>query len=109
MEAVKDADLVLLITEPTPFGFHDLKLAMDTMEEMGKKYAVVLNKYGIGNDDVLNYCRDKKIPVLGKLPHLTEAAVLYSKGKTMVEALPEIRMEIEKIYTGICQLTEGKV
>jgi len=109
MEAVKDADLVVLITEPTPFGFHDLKLAMDTMEELGKKYAVVLNKYGIGNDDVLNYCRDKKIPVLGKLPHLTEAAVLYSKGKTMVEALPVIRTEIEKIYTGICQLTEGKV
>jgi len=60
MEAVKDADLVVLITEPTPFGFHDLKLAIDTMEELKKKYAVVINKYGIGNDDVLNYCHDKK-------------------------------------------------
>ncbi len=108
MEAVKDADLVVLITEPTPFGFHDLKLAIDTMEELKKKYAVVINKYGIGNDDVLNYCHDKKIPVIGKVPHLMEAARLYAKGKVMVDELPEIRNEIEKIYSGICELTEGK-
>ncbi len=109
MEAVKDADLVVLITEPTPFGFHDLKLAIDTMQELKKKYAVVINKYGIGNDDVLNYCKDNKIPVIGKIPHLVEAAVLYSKGKVMVDELPEIRSEIENIYSGICQLTEETV
>ncbi|UBM61914.1 ATP-binding protein [Candidatus Sulfidibacterium hydrothermale] len=108
MEAVKDADLVLLITEPTPFGFHDLKLAMDTMGELGKKYAVVINKYGIGNDEVLHYCEQKQIPVIGKLPHLTEAAVLYSKGKNMVDTLPAIRNEIEKIYSGILKLTEDR-
>jgi MinD superfamily P-loop ATPase len=108
METVKDADLVVLVTEPTPFGFHDLKLAIDTMAELGKKYAVVVNKYGIGNDDVLRYCEEKGIPVLGKLPHLTEAASLYSKGKTLVDAIPEIKAEIEKIYTGICQLTGEK-
>jgi MinD superfamily P-loop ATPase len=108
MEAVKDADLVVLITEPTPFGFHDLKLAIDTMEELKKKYAVVINKYGIGNDDVLNYCHDKRIPVIGKIPHLMEAARLYSKGKIMIDEIPEIRSEMEKIYKGICQLTEVK-
>ena len=108
MEAVKDADLVLLITEPTPFGFHDLKLAMDTMSELKKKYAVVINKYGIGNDDVLHYCEKNHVPVIGKLPHLTEAAVLYSKGRTMVDTLPVIRNEVEKIYSGILKLTEGK-
>ncbi len=108
MEAVKDADLVVLITEPTPFGFHDLKLAIDTMEELKKKYAVVINKYGIGNDDVLNYCHDKRIPVIGKIPHLREAAQIYSRGKIMINELPEIKREIEKIYTGICQLTKVK-
>ncbi len=108
MESVKDADLVLLVSEPTPFGLHDLKLALETMAELGKKIAVVVNKYGIGNDDVLHYCRVKGIPVLGKLPHLTQAAVLYSKGKTMVDALPEIRQEVEKIYNGIEKLMEGK-
>lgn len=109
MEAVKDADLVILITEPTPFGFHDLKLAIDTMDELGKKYAVVINKYGIGNDDVLHYCQDKEIPVIGKIPHLMEAAKLYAKGKVMVDTLPEIRNQMEKIYSGICKLTEGKI
>lgn len=108
MEAVKDAVLVVLITEPTPFGFHDLKLAIDTMKELGKKYAVVINKYGIGNDDVLNYCQSKKIPVIGKIPHLLKAAKLYSKGKVMVEEIPEIRNEIEKIYNNICQLMGKK-
>jgi len=108
MEAVKDADLVVLITEPTPFGFHDLKLAIDTMKELGKRYAVVINKYGIGNDDVLNYCQGKNIPVIGKIPHLMEAAKLYSKGKIMIDDIPEIRTEIEKIYNGICQLTEAE-
>ncbi len=108
MEAVKDADLVVLITEPTPFGFHDLKLAIDTMKELRKKIAVVINKYGIGNDDVLNYCLEKGIPVIGKIPHLVEAAKLYSKGKTMVGELPEIRNEIEHVYSRICQLTKEK-
>ncbi len=106
MEAVKDAGLVVLVTEPTPFGFHDLKLAMDTMRELKKKFGVVVNKYGIGNDDVLQYCREHKIPVLGKLPHLTEAASLYSQGKVMVDALPEIRIEMEKIYAGIMKMME---
>jgi MinD superfamily P-loop ATPase len=108
MEAVKGADLVVLVTEPTPFGLHDLKLAVETMAELGKSYAVVVNKYGVGNDDVLRFCDENHIPVLGKIPHLTEAAVLYSHGKTMTDALPEIKSEIEKIYRGIVQLTEGK-
>jgi MinD superfamily P-loop ATPase len=106
MEAVKDAGLVVLVTEPTPFGLHDLKLAVETMKELGKKFAVVVNKQGIGNDDVLEYCREENITVLGKIPHLTEAAQLYSKGKTMVDALPVIRQEIEKIYEGICRLAQ---
>ena len=106
MEAVKDADLVVLVTEPTPFGFHDLKLAMETMDELGKPYAVVINKYGIGNNDVLNYCNDKQIPVIGKIPNLREAAKLYSTGKVMIDEIAEIRTEIENIYQQILKLTE---
>ena len=108
MEAVKDADLVILVTEPTPFGFHDLKLAMETMDELEKHYAVVINKYGIGNDDVLNYCNEKQIPIIGKIPNLRAAARLYSAGKAMVDAIPEIRVEIENIYQQILKLTEAE-
>ena len=56
IEATKDADFVILITEPTPFGVHDLKLAVETMIELGKPYGVVVNRFGIGNNDVIDYC-----------------------------------------------------
>lgn len=101
MEAVKDSDLVILVTEPTPFGFHDLKLAVETMEELGKQILVVINKHGIGNSDVEQYCFEKNIPVIGKIPHLRKAAEVYSKGELMFQQIPEIRTEMENIYNGI--------
>ena len=108
MEAVKDADIVLLVTEPTPFGLHDLTLAVETMRELKKPIAVVINKYGIGNDEVEKYCKKSRIPVIGKIPNLKEAAILYSKGETLIDAIPEIKAEIENIYEGITKLMEEK-
>ena len=101
IEAVKGTDLVILVTEPTPFGLHDLKLAVETMEELQKKTMVVINKYGIGNHEVENYCAEKNIPVIGKIPHLRQAAEYYSKGKVLIHDLPEIRKEMEKISNEI--------
>ncbi|RLD85764.1 MAG: ATPase [Bacteroidetes bacterium] len=108
MEAVKDADIVLLVTEPTPFGLHDLTLAVETMRELKKPIAVVINKYGIGNNEVEKYCQKNRIPVIGKIPNLKEAAMLYSKGETLIDAIPEIKVEIENIYQGIIKLMEEK-
>ncbi len=107
IEAVKDADIVLLVTEPTPFGLHDLTLAVDTMQELKKPIAVVINKYGIGNRDVEKYCADKQIPVIGKIPNLKEAAMMYSKGEILVDSIPEIRKEIANIYQNIIKLTKS--
>ncbi len=104
MEAVKDADIVVLVTEPTPFGLHDLTLAVETMREMNKETAVVINKYGIGNDDVEKYCHSNNIPVIGRIPNLKEAAVLYSKGSTLVDNIEEVRDEIKSIYNHIVEL-----
>jgi len=108
IEAVKDADIVLLVTEPTPFGLHDLTLAVDTMQALKKTIAVVINKYGIGNDEVENYCQKKQIPVIGRIPNLKEVAILYSKGETLIDSIPEIKTEIENIYHGINELIEEK-
>ena len=108
IEAVKDADIVLLVTEPTPFGLHDLTLAVDTMQELKKNIAVVINKYGIGNREVEKYCADKQIPVIGKIPNLKEAAMMYSKGEILVDSIPEIRTEIDNIYQNIIKLTKPK-
>ena len=83
IEAIKEVDLVILVTEPTPFGFHDLKIAAETCKKLNKKTVVVINKYGIGNKDVENYCKAENIPVIGKIPNSRKVAELYSQGKLL--------------------------
>jgi len=97
IEATKDADLVILVTEPTPFGLHDLKLAVETMQELKKSFAVVVNRYGIGNDDVLDYCRTESVPVIAKIPNSKRIARLYSQGKLLYPEVPELKAHLDKI------------
>ncbi|MBN2682353.1 MAG: ATP-binding protein [Bacteroidales bacterium] len=96
IEATKDADLVILITEPTPFGFHDLRLAVKTMRELDKKILVVINRYGIGNKDIEKYCKKQNIEIAGKIPYSRKVAELYSKG-LLLESCLEVQKELEKI------------
>ncbi len=97
IEATRDADFVILVTEPTPFGFHDLKLAIDTVRQLKKKFGVVINRHGIGNNDVYNYCNEENIPILSKIPNSRKIAELYSYGELIYEKVPEFRNELEKI------------
>ena len=106
IEATKDADFIILITEPTPFGFHDLKLAIDTMKELKKNFGVVVNRYGIGNDDVINYCEEENIPLLAKIPNERRIAELYSEGKLIYREVPEVQHELDKIIAYIGTLTK---
>jgi MinD superfamily P-loop ATPase len=97
MEATKDADFVILVTEPTPFGLHDLQLAVETMRTFKKSFGVVINRYGIGNDEVLKYCETDQIPVLAKIPNSREIASLYASGKLIYPGIPEMRAALEQI------------
>ena len=97
IEATKNADFVILITEPTPFGFHDLKLAIDTMRQLEKNFGVVINRSGIGNNDVLDYCIDENIPVIAQIPNSRKIAELYSSGELIYTKVPEVKHELEKI------------
>lgn len=97
IEATKEADFVILITEPTPFGLHDLKLAVETMRELKKDFAIVINRFGIGNDDVIDYCTSEKIPILAKLPNERKIAELYSKGKIIYPHFPAFKAELSKV------------
>ena len=99
--ATKDADYIILITEPTPFGLHDLKLAVEVIRELEKDFGVVINRYGIGNDDVVQYCEDERIPILGEIPNMKKAAEAYAKGELLSEALPEIRNAIESVVENL--------
>jgi MinD superfamily P-loop ATPase len=102
IESVKDADFVILVSEPTPFGLHDLKLSVDTMRKLGKSFGVVSNRDGIGPDIIGDYCEKEQISLLGRIPDSREIATLYSRGETIYhlesveEALKEIIGQIEK-------------
>lgn len=97
IEATKDADFIILVTEPTPFGLHDLKLAVETMKELKKSFGVIINRYGIGNDDVISYCEDENISLMAKIPNSRQIAELYSTGKLIYKELPEVKSQLENV------------
>jgi len=88
---LRGTDFVLLVTEPTPFGLHDLKLAVDMVRELGMPFGVVVNRVGIGDDRVHVFCKQEGIPILLEIPEDRRIAEVYSKGGLIVEALPEYR------------------
>ena len=106
IEAIKDVDFVILITEPTPFGFHDIKLAIETVKKMEKKFGVVINRHGIGNDDVLKYCNDNDIPLLAKIPNDRFIAELYSNGELIYNKVPEVKKQLKNVYDYILKLKQ---
>ena len=106
IEATKDADFVILITEPTPFGLHDLTLAVDTMRELEKNFGVIVNRHGIGNNDVLTYCQKKNIPVISKLPNDRRIAELYSRGSLIYQKIPEFKKQLVNIADYLLKLQE---
>jgi len=97
IEATKDVDFVILITEPTPFGLHDLKLAVETMRLLNKPFGIVINRYGIGNDEVIKYCQLNNIPILAKIPNLRKIAELYSSGSLIYNEIPEVKKSLSHI------------
>jgi MinD superfamily P-loop ATPase len=88
---LRGADFVVLVTEPTPFGLHDLKLAVDMVRELGIPFGVVVNRVGIGDERVHSYCGEQNVPILLEIPDDRRIAEAYSKGSLIVEALPEYR------------------
>ncbi|NQT96893.1 MAG: P-loop NTPase [Candidatus Marinimicrobia bacterium] len=104
IEATKEADFVILVTEPTPFGLHDLKLAVDTMKALKKQFGVVINRYGIGNDDVLDFCRKENIPILAKIPNDRRIAELYSCGELIYQKFPRVKEQLKNIEDYILEL-----
>jgi len=87
---MQGSDVVLMVTEPTPFGLHDLRLAVEVArDELRLPVAVVINRTGIGTKDVDRYCEAEGIPVLMRIPMDRRIAEAYSEGRTIVETLPE--------------------
>jgi len=89
--ALRGADFALLVTEPTPFGLHDLAAAVELVRALALPCGVVVNREGSGDDRVVRYCADEGIPLLPGIPFSRDVARAVSKGELIVDALPEMR------------------
>ncbi|WP_338668855.1 ATP-binding protein [Pseudodesulfovibrio methanolicus] len=88
--AVTDADCIVLVTEPTPFGFHDFKLAWEAFTPLGKPMGAVINRSDLGDTAVRDFCRENGIPVWAEIPYSREVAEAYSRGEVVADALKEL-------------------
>lgn len=105
IEAVKDADLVLLVTEPTPFGLNDLKLAVGMVRELKIPFAVAINRYDIGNEDVENYCFEEKIKVILEIPDDRKIAEAYSRGEMIIHTIPDYQLLFDTCWQQLVNLS----
>jgi len=98
VEAVKEADFVLLVTEPTPFGLNDLKLAVGMVRELKIPFAVVVNRSDPDEQMTNQYCQDENIDIIFEVPDDRRIAEAYSIGKMIVDVLPNYKEQFSKLY-----------
>ncbi len=98
IEAVKGVDFVLLVTEPTPFGLNDLELAVGMVRALGLPFAVIINRCDMGDSGVAQYCRRDQIDVAMEIPNQRKIAEAYSRGRLMVDVVPEYAGQFHGLY-----------
>jgi len=101
VEAVKDSDFCLLVTEPTPFGLNDLILAVETVRQLGMPCGIVLNRTGVGDGKTEEYCQKESIPIMLTIPLDTSIAGFYSKGVPLVEGIPHFKNSFVELFDKI--------
>jgi MinD superfamily P-loop ATPase len=101
---VRRADVVVLVTEPTPFGLYDLTLAVEMMEEVDRPHGVVVNRTTGGSDPVARWCRERGIPVLLEIPDDRRVAEAYARGENPVDAVPELRSRLSALPEALLDL-----
>ena len=89
VESIRGADFVILVTEPTPFGLHDLKLAVQLTEELGIPAGVIVNRDGVGDKKVDDYCQAAGLPILMRIPLERKIGAGIAKGQPLTEIYPE--------------------
>jgi MinD superfamily P-loop ATPase len=107
IESVRDTDLVLLVTEPTPFGLNDLKLAVGMLRAMGLPLAVAINRAGTGSLDTYEYCRREAIPILAEFADNRRVAEAYSCGLLACEAVSEFRLALESLLSRLLEFNQA--
>lgn len=108
IEGVRLSDFVVLVTEPTPFGLHDLVLAVGMVKRLGLPHGVVLNRADLGDKEVERYCAKEGLPVLMQIPFDPQIASLCSQGKLLVPEFPELKSEFLACYDAIQTILAGQ-
>jgi len=98
VHSVINSNYCILVTEPTPFGLNDLKLAVAVLIKLKIPFGVIINRCGLGNNEVEKYCQGRDIKVLMKIPFSREIAESYSFGKPLIESLPEYKEAFQKLF-----------
>jgi MinD superfamily P-loop ATPase len=106
IESMKNADFVLLVTEPTPFGLYDLKLAVGAVNILDIPCGLVINRSDLGDKKVKEYADQENLPILMEIPFDRQIAETYSRGELVVEAMPEWKEKFFELYQKIKVLME---
>ena len=101
VETVSDADFIILVSEPTPFGLNDLKLTVDLLNEINKPFGVVVNKAKLGDQEIYDYLKANNIKLLGEIPFSKEYASNYSSGRLFDNIPKEIKESYNKILDNL--------
>jgi MinD superfamily P-loop ATPase len=114
VESMRGADFILLVTEPTPFGLHDLRLAVQVARELNIPAGVVINRDGSGNAQVDEFCQSEGIPILMRLPFERAIAEGIARGRTLAEIHPEynhrfrqMRIRIDELLASVAEARKG--
>jgi MinD superfamily P-loop ATPase len=99
--SVRDADFVVLVTEPTPFGLNDLGLALDMVRELEAPHGVVVNRAEAGNTDAQEFCSKKKAEILAQVPDDRRIAAAYSRGEMALTSVPGVRKLLLSLWRSL--------
>jgi MinD superfamily P-loop ATPase len=106
VESVRGSDFCILVTEPTPFGLHDLKIAVEVLRKIALPFGAVINRSGIGDRNVYDYCREENIRILLEIPYRRRIAELYSRGIAFSLEMPEWKEKFRMLYSEIEEFLE---
>jgi MinD superfamily P-loop ATPase len=98
IETVKDCDYVVLVTEPTPFGLHDLRLAVGVAGALNRPCGVVVNRAQPDATETREWCREAGVPILAEIPDSQEIAKAYSRGELVAESVPGLREVFDRLF-----------
>lgn len=109
IETMRESDFVVLVTEPTPFGLHDLSMTVDVVKELKIPFGIIINRAGIGDRNVEEFCKLNEIPILMEIPFDRHIAELYSRGIPFTKEMPEWCQRFKELFLQVERLIENGV